>query len=555
MNKSTNKEWWRGAVMYQIYPRSYKDLSGDGIGDLKGVTEKLDYVASLGVAGIWISPFFKSPMKDFGYDISDYRAIDPMFGTLEDFDAMLQAAHDRNLKIIIDQVYSHTSDQHPWFQESRKSRDNPKADWYVWADPNPSNPDNLPNNWVSVFGGPAWHYKPARDQFYLHNFLKEQPDLNFHNPEIQDMILDTAEFWFKRGVDGFRLDAINFSFHDPQLRDNPPRKNRSRSATQYDTADDPYNMQEHKYDKSQPEMLDFIRRLRTLSDKYPETMLLGEIGDDDPARLSAEYTDGPERLHTAYNFDLMAGLKRDLTASYIKSALQEQLAQPGHGWPSWAFSNHDIIRPVTRFGKNDGRGNPALARLLIALLCSLRGTIFLYQGDELGLPEARIPEDIPVEKMQDPWGIALYPRAPGRDGCRTPMPWDGALDYAGFSKAEPWLPIPQGHMPLSVNEQENSPHSPLHFTRTFLKWRQTQPALITGDIEFLDMDDDFVLGFMRRDEDDKVLCLFNLSPDKKEVTLPGLQDSLFEFPEMSGAYDASNRVVSLPPFGFFFAEK
>ena len=524
------RNWWRGAVMYQVYPRSFLDTDGDGTGDLKGVTEKLDYIAALGVDGIWLSPCFASPMKDFGYDISDYLTIDPLFGTLEDFDAMLGKAHRLGLKLIVDQVYSHTSDCHAWFAESRQSRDNEKTDWYVWADPNPDRADGLPNNWVSVFGGPAWEWCAERGQFYYHQFLKEQPDLNFHCRAVQDAVLDMARFWLDRGVDGFRLDAINHCFHDAKLRDNPPKAGQGRFASQLELEDDPYNLQRHLYDKSQPEMLDFLVQLRRLADDYPGSFLLGEIGDDEPMRLAALYTAGTDRLHTAYNFSLMAGSRKKLTAPYIRGVIEEQMAQEGGGWPSWAFSNHDVVRSVTRFSAEEGKADPALARLLIALLVSLRGTAFLYQGEELGLPEARIPEDIAPDEMQDPWGIALYPRSLGRDGCRTPMPWDGEMPQAGFTAAaRPWLPIPDSHLALSVAAQEADPASPLHFTRLFLDWRKEQPALIEGDIAFEETGDDRILTFTRATPAQQVHCVFNLSPE-------------------SVVYDGEE----LPPYGFTF---
>jgi hypothetical protein len=289
-------EWWRGAVLYQIYPRSFADSDGDGVGDLRGITARLEYVASLGVDGIWISPFFRSPMKDYGYDVSDYCDVDPVFGTLADFDDLLSRAHQLGLKVLIDQVYSHTSDEHPWFEESRSSRENPKADWYVWADAKPDG--SPPNNWQAVFGGPAWQWDLNRRQYYLHNFLTEQPDLNFHCPALQDAILETARFWLDRGVDGFRLDVANFYAHDPQLRDNPARESAKPPLR-------PYMFQRHVYDRSRPETLDFMRRLRAVADSYPDRMLLGEIECEDPLGRQLEYVRGTDALHTAYSFFLL----------------------------------------------------------------------------------------------------------------------------------------------------------------------------------------------------------------------------------------------------------
>lgn len=314
-------EWWRGAIIYQIYPRSYKDTTGNGIGDLKGITEKLPYVASLGVEGIWISPFFQSPMKDFGYDVSDYRAVDPMFGSINDFKELLDTAHKHGLKIIIDMVLNHTSDKHPWFQESRKTPDGDKGDWYVWANPKPDG--SPPNNWVSVFGGPAWTFDAWRGQFYMHQFLKEQPDLNYNNPAVIDAILEECRFWLDLGVDGFRLDAINHCTCDPELKDNPAKVDGFSAQLEFS---DPYSMQQHKYDKSQPHNLDFMRRIRSLLNEYPDTFALAEIGDDDPVRLAAAYTYGPDLLHTAYSFAMMGHHGKLPAADFFKNMLTEQYA-------------------------------------------------------------------------------------------------------------------------------------------------------------------------------------------------------------------------------------
>lgn len=501
--------WWQGAVFYQIYPRSFQDSNGDGVGDLKGITSRLDYIAALGVDAVWISPFFKSPMKDFGYDVSDYYDIDPLFGNMDDFDALLEKAHGLGLKIIVDMVMSHTSKDHPWFQESRKGKDNPKSDWYVWADANPDG--TPPNNWRSIFGGEAWTFDTRRGQFYFHNFLTEQPDLNFHNPDVQDAMLDACRFWLDKGVDGFRLDVINFIFHDKDLRNNPPKDPAKDGFSSQFEKPDPYNMQKHIHDKSQPEALEFAKRFRVMMDEYPDTMTLAEIGDDNFVRLAAAYTSGGDKYNTAYNFSLMTG--DCVTPEKIKNALQSFLSEQGDGWPSWAFCNHDVVRVVSRWGAdyNDAE-KKEFAKLLIALLCSLKGTAFLYQGEELGLTEAQIP----YEKIQDPWGKYLWPEWQGRDGCRTPMPWDKDQTHCAFTDAdEPWLPIPQEHR--AVAEQENDPLSPLTFTREFLKWRKDQAVLKTGDIEFIDTGNDKILGFLRFDAEQSLLCIFNLS-DKKQKT-------------------------------------
>lgn len=493
--------------MYQIYPRSFLDTTGDGIGDLPGITEKLDYVASLGVDGVWISPFFKSPMKDFGYDVSDYRAIDPMFGTMADFDALLEKAHSLGLKIVIDLVLSHTSIKHPWF------RDDSKKDWYVWAEPKPDG--SPPNNWVSVFGGPAWTYDAAHQQYYLHNFLSQQPDLNFHNPEVQEEALDICRFWLDKGVDGFRLDVVNFYFHDQLLRDNPPRDPMLGSATQYE-GDDPYSQQQHIYDKSRPEMYPFLKRLRKVMNEYEGRFTVGEIGDDYPLKMAAAYTDGDELLNTTYNTELMNGKHKAISAGLIRAPIEKFRAEPGNGWPSWAFSNHDVVRAVSRWLPNsDGFSHdPRMAKLLMVLLGCLRGTMFIYQGEELGLPEVKLE----FEDLHDPWGIHLWPEWQGRDGCRTPMPWNEK------TPRKQWLPVPDEHIKLNVEAQEDDKNSVLHFTRRWLAWRKTQGPLVDGDVEFHDTENPMHLSFTRFTADEQIKCDFNF--ETYEFSVEGF--SLFD---------------------------
>lgn len=310
--------WWRGAVIYQIYPRSLMDSNGDGVGDLQGIISKLDYIASLNVDAIWISPFFKSPMKDFGYDISDYRAIDPLFGTMADFDELIDKAHGLGIKVIIDQVLSHTSDQHAWFSESRQSRDNAKQDWYVWADPNPDG--TAPNNWLAIFGGCAWEWEPRRQQYYLHNFLTSQPDLNFHNPDVRQAVLDNVKFWLDKGVDGFRLDAITFCYHDEQLRDNPPKPEDKRQGRGF-SEDNPYAYQYHYYNNTRPQTVGFIEELRALINQYPGVVTLGEVSSEDSLATMAEYTQGDDRLHMAYSFELLTD---DFSPAYIRHTVDRK---------------------------------------------------------------------------------------------------------------------------------------------------------------------------------------------------------------------------------------
>jgi alpha-glucosidase len=528
-----SNDWWRGAVIYQVYLRSFKDTNGDGIGDLPGITEKLDYIAKLGVDAVWISPFMKSPMADFGYDVSDYKAVDPMFGTMEDFKALLSKAHALNLKIIVDMIFSHTSDKHAWFQESHKSCDNSKADWYVWADPKPDG--GPPNNWVSVFGGSAWQYDSWRGQYYLHNFLIQQPDLNFHNPDVQDAILDVAKFWLDLGVDGLRLDVINFCLHDKELRDNPAKtKEDSAFATQL-TFPDPYSMQRHVYDKSRPENIAFLKRLRALTDQYNSVLTLGEIGDDNPVERAIEYT-GEDRLNTCYGFALITA--KPGSASAIRAAVEdfETKGKAGGAWPSWAFSNHDVVRAVSRW-TGEYSHDPRVAKMLIALLTTLRGTVFLYQGEELGLPEAKLA----FEDIQDPWGKYLYPKWQGRDGCRAPFPWNSDALNMGFSEHKPWLPMQDAYQSLAVDRQEGDRESALEFVRIFLRWRKANPAF-TGDIRFEDTGDDGILAFRRTAAEQGMFCVFNLGAEAAVYALPDdLEDR------------AAEGKISLDAYGFYFA--
>ena len=498
--------WWRGGVIYQIYPRSFLDSDGDGVGDLPGICARLDYVASLGVEAIWIAPFFTSPMADFGYDIADYRDVDPLFGTLADFDRLLARAHRLGLKVMIDQVLSHTSVEHPWFRESRQSRDNPKADWYVWADPKADG--TPPNNWLSLFGGSAWQWEPRRGQYYLHNFLAQQPDLNFHQPAVRAAMLENVRFWLDRGVDGLRLDAINFCFHDAQLRDNPPKPPHERTGRGF-SADNPYAFQYHWYNNTQPENLGFLEALRALLDRYPDVVALGEISSEDSLATMAEYTRG-RRLHMGYSFEL---LTEDFSAAHIRGTVERLEAQMSDGWPCWAISNHDVARVLTRWG--GARPSARLASQLTALVCSLRGSVCVYQGEELGLTEA----EVPFESLRDPYGIAFWPNFKGRDGCRTPMPWDSRAAHAGFSDTHAWLPVPDEHRALAVDLQEADPQSALHGFRAFLRWRRTQPALREGTIRFLDVPEP-VLAFERRHAGQRLIAVFNLSGDVVDVELP-----------------------------------
>jgi alpha-glucosidase len=486
-------EWWRGAAIYQIYPRSFADSDGDGIGDLPGVTAHLDHVASLGVDAIWLSPFFTSPMRDFGYDVADYCDVDPVFGTLADFDLLVERVHALGLKLIIDQVYSHSSDRHPWFQESRSSRAGPRADWYVWADPRPDG--SPPNNWQSVFGGAAWTWDARRGQYYLHNFLPEQPDLNVHNSAVQDALLDVARFWLDRGVDGFRIDAINFAMHDPALRDNPPAPPGGKRTR-------PFDYQQHLHNQSHPDIPRFLERLRQVIDGYGDRFTLAEVGGDGSLGEMHIFTAGDSRLHSAYGFDFLYADR--LTPELVARAAEEWPDRPGVGWPSWAFENHDAPRALSRWAPSEHAER--FARTKMMLLAAMRGSIILFQGEELGLPQV----DVPFEQLQDPEAIANWPQTLNRDGVRTPMPWRSGSPALGFTTGEPWLPAGEEHRPLAVDRQDGDPDSMLAFTRRCLDLRSACPALRLGSMVIVEAGEQ-MLRFERVHDGQRLLCSFNLA--------------------------------------------
>ncbi|MDP1912760.1 MAG: alpha glucosidase [Brevundimonas sp.] len=488
----SSADWWRGAVIYQVYPRSFADANGDGVGDLAGITEHLDHIASLGVDAVWLSPFFTSPMKDFGYDVADYCDVDPVFGTLADFDRLIARAHALGLRIITDLVLAHTSDQHGWFKDSRQSRTNARAHWYVWADA--KSDGSPPNNWQSVFAGPAWTWDARRGQYYMHNFLPEQPQLNLHSIEVQDALLDAARFWLDRGVDGFRFDAINFAMHDPGLRDNPPAPPGGKRTR-------PFDFQSKVHNQSQPQIPDFLARVRALMDLYPGRFSVAEVVGDAAEPEMQAFTADDRHLNSAYGF---AYLYADaLTPGLVRRANAAWDGRPGQGWPSWAFSNHDAPRAVSRW--SEGRDPDRFARMAMLLLMALRGNVFVYQGEELGLPQA----DVPFDRLVDPEAIANWPETLGRDGARTPMPWRADAPHAGFSTVEPWLPVDPRHPPLAVDSQNADPASMLNLTRRLIALRKTEPALRLGSLRFLEAPAP-ILAFERTDGEDALICVFNL---------------------------------------------
>lgn len=533
-----DRDWWRGAVIYQIYPRSFQDSNGDGIGDLNGITQRLPYVASLGVDAIWISPFFTSPMDDFGYDVSDYCGIDPMFGSLADFENMMKVAHELGLKVMIDLVISHSSEQHEWFKQSRLDKVNDKADWYVWAD---AKDGGVPNNWLSIFGGSAWNWDEVRQQYYMHNFLTSQPDLNLHNPDVQDALLDVERFWLDKGVDGFRLDTINFYFHDLELRDNPVLAPELRNDSIAPTVN-PYNHFDHLYDKNRPENIAFLKRFRAVMDEYPAIAAVGEVGDAQYGmKIMSDYTAGDDLMQMCYSFDFLSG--SDIEAKRVGDVLK-QFAETSHdSWSCWAFSNHDVERHVSRWQLDV----PA-QKLLHSLLLSLQGSVCIYQGEELGLEEAEVGFD----ELQDPYGKQFWPKFKGRDGCRTPIPWNDADPNAGFTTGKPWLPLADSHIQKSVSDQEADPNSVLAHYKQMIEFRKSLPILAKGKLENSQVEDG-VISFEREWQGKRVFCAFNLSDKAQTLALDGSKLHIVE--GMDFDHELNGNHLTLPAWQAFYAYK
>ena len=486
--------WWRGAVVYQVYIRSFCDGNGDGHGDFAGLLSKLDYIAKLGVDAIWLSPIHPSPDRDWGYDVSDYDGVHPDYGTLADFDALRRAAQARGLKVILDEVLCHTSDEHVWFRDSLDAR-NPRRDWYVWADP--KDDGTVPNNWLAVFGGPAWAYRPERRQYYHHKFLRQQPKLNWTDPGAKRAALDVLTRWLERGVDGFRLDVANAYLHDATLTDNPAIPPAARGALEWAHA---ANMQRHLHDSNLAENRAELDVIRRTVERFDDRFVFGEFSEE--FERSGAYLAPEEGLHAGYTFGLLVASR--LSPNYIRRYFEGLARHPAH-WPCISFSNHDVTRTVSRFG-GSAQGDPALAKLLFGLLCSLRGTTLIYQGEELGLPEV----DLRRDQLRDPVGDLYYPVAKGRDGCRTPMPWDAKATNLGFSNGTPWLPMGPTHRALAVSEQEGNAESPLEYARHFLAARRGSAALRLGDIHIFDFEPP-ILAFIRGHEGEHILCVFNMS--------------------------------------------
>lgn len=491
-----SQAWWKTAVFYQIYPRSFMDSNGDGVGDLEGIRQKLDYLVRLGIDAIWISPIYPSPMADFGYDVSNYCDIHPMFGNMNDFDRLLEETHQRGLKIILDWVPNHTSDEHPWFAESRQSRDNPRRDWYIWKDPKTDG--SPPNNWESFFGGSAWEWDEVTGQYYLHQFLEKQPDLNWRNPDVRKAMYDTLRFWLEKGVDGFRMDVIHHLMKHPDFPDNP-----------YLTDTQGRKYQPHYYDIGQPEIHDRLREIRQVINAYPgERVMIGETWFETPQELIPYYGKDLDELHLPFNFTL---IPLPWEAKRFKHAIKNYYAcLPKGATPNFVLGNHDQHRLASRLGKENHR-SAAL------LLLTLQGSPTLYYGDELGMVDGIITP----ERYQDPVMVRKPDTSEGRDPERTPMQWDSSPN-AGFSPAsvETWLPVNPDYQEVNVNQQESDPNSTLHFYRRVLALRRSEKALIDGEFTLINNAPEDVLIYTRSSETQKFLVAINFSAHNRTVELP-----------------------------------
>ncbi|MCG6147187.1 alpha-glucosidase [Leptospira levettii] len=540
--------WWKEAVIYQIYPRSFQDSNGDGIGDLEGIIQRLDYLAgskdSLGIDAIWLSPVYPSPMFDFGYDISDYEEIDPVFGDTQTFKRLLKEAHKRGIRIIMDLVVNHTSHLHPWFIESRSSVNSPKRDWYIWKQANHNGP---PNNWLGAFGGSGWEYDKRTGEYYFHSFLKEQPDLNWRNPDVEDAIFRMMKYWLDMGVDGFRLDVVNLYVKDEFFRNN---------ASYFMKGPRPYDKQVHTYDRDRPEMHGILRRMRKLLDSYSEKrMFVGEIMQDFPGNvlLPATYCGRNDELHLAFNFMfLFSPWKAERFYQIVKdfeSALGED------NWPNYTLSNHDFPRHITRYEKGDETLDRA--KLAACMMLTLRGTPFLYYGEEIGMKRQKVP----FNKIQDPVGKRYWPFHPGRDPERIPMPWDGS-DTTGFTTGKPWLPLYEDSNTLNVESQKQDPNSLFFTYKKLIQIRKDRKSLRKGKLKILLSDDKQALYYRRRDGKEETYIFLNFSSKPVRVSYPrkwNLNQILFSSKNRNASFELEKELdtgdlILLPNEAVIFAK-
>ena len=507
-------EWWRGLVLYEVYLRSFNDSDGDGLGDLPGAIEKLDYIADLGVDGIWLAPFFASPQEDCGYDVSDFFEVDHRFGTLDDVRTLVKAAHARGLKVIFDLILGHTSDRHSWFQESAASRDNPKADWYVWADG--ASDGRAPNNWLSSFGGRAWRWEPRRAQYVYRPFLESQPALNLLNPQVIAAMKDVMRFWLQLGADGFRIDAIQCLAYDPALRSNPPAVENDNPSVG-GGPNNPFKSQIHLFDRDVPETIGVLRDLRGVADAFdPPRVLIGELADVDSSRMAPKYTMGQDRLHAVYDFDLIHRTT-DLSGWSDLLDVRSRLLMPGASLN--VLTNHDSQRAVSNLMPEacEAGQAAAAAKLLLFLQTTLMGGAILFQGDELGLEQPELDED----EIKDAWAQALWPDFVGRDGVRCPMPWKTDAPNGGFTEgSDPIQKVPPSHRESAVDRQLADEGSVLRFTQRLLAWRRSHSVLRVGGNEMLTETPVSVIAYERRHGDDALVCVVNFGLEAVGFDLP-----------------------------------
>jgi alpha-glucosidase len=536
-NKAVDAEghqWWQHAVFYEIYPRSFADSNNDGVGDLNGITSKLDYLKDLGVEAIWISPCFPSPQVDFGYDVSDYENIDPMYGTLADFDVLASEAKKRGIHIILDFVVNHTSDQHKWFLDSKSSRTSEHRDWYIWRDGKA--PGQPPNNWTSTFGGSAWKFDSTTNQYYYHYFYVEQPDLNWRNPAVKDAMFDVTRWWYKRGVSGFRLDAVDTLYEDPKLHDNPilPGVNAFGDPNE-----------EKKYNDKLPEVHDTLRELRKVADEY-NAVLIGETWTANIAELNLYYGKGNDELQMPMDF-LFTTVNKLSPADFRK---QIAAVDSASGWPTFVISNHDIARSYDRYG--DGQHNDQIAKLMAGLYLTLRGTPIMYYGEEIGM---KTTTPTRKEDVKDPIGRTGWPKEKGRDGERTPMQWDESRN-AGFSTSSPWLPVPATAKTHNVADEAKDPDSVLSFYKKVLKLRRTNRALLDGSYVPLNENDQNVLSYLRAYKDQMVLVALNMSGAERKVNFEMSKHGFTSARSLvaTGKSSVNGDVVTLEPYGVFIGQ-
>jgi alpha-glucosidase len=561
---STDQTWWKHAVIYEIYPRSFQDTNGDGIGDLNGITQRLGYLEHLGVDAVWIAPMYPSPQVDFGYDISNYEGVDPQYGTLADFDRLVAAAKAHHIRIILDMVLNHTSDKHPWFEASRSARTDPKHDWYVWNDGKPGTGKNAhmgkrgsvvpPNNWISGFGGSAWEWDPKVQQFYYHRFYKQQPDLNWRNPEVERAMFAAMQFWLDRGVAGFRLDAIPSLFEDPQLRDEPETGGTNALGDPNLTS---------QYTDNLPEVHDTIRAMRAMVAKYPaepfpgDRVLIGETYLPDTAELDKWYG-GTAHDELQLPMDMIVGMHNKLSAPDFRRLIEDVETQIHGSQPLLVFDNHDNTRSWDRYG--DGVHNEQIAKLIATLLFTTRATALMYYGEELGMPTTTPTR---VEDVKDPVGITGWPREKGRDGERTPMQWNNSNPQAGFSTdAKTWLPVPPNYVTLNVRSEESDPLSLLNWYRELIRMRRDLPALHDGGEVMLDTTNANVLTYLRTAPDGSkpVVVALNMSDEPQTISLDlaaagikGTRLRMIRTDEVSGLPTVDPKSIALPAFSSWVA--